>query len=393
MEEKSSHDNSAPLRGLAESIRNAQLLLSYASETGISLPPDIIKSIIEIKHCYTSAILPPDLVEMETRFLQATMVLAKAVSPVTVASLRACYETQDDISLVGRFRTLIWQSSSQISIAALSVRRFRFLASFTLIVLLIVQIYWVIGSSLTADVTKTLEQTKEESIKYAVLTKEQKQLDQRIKVLNSAVRSTGMDQKGASEDRNILQGELDKKIAEAGESDARLQNYYASTAADLSILDYWNGYWRLPAILFNRLVNGKSDEHSKNEDPMQELGKLGKSLKTAKFALHAMQIYLLPILYGILGAFTYVLRTLATQIRDLTYTPEANISFRLRMSLGALSGLVIVWFIKDGNNSQTPFPSLSQFAIAFAAGYSIELLFASMDRFLAAFSSSTRKEK
>lgn len=85
-----------------------------------------------------------------------------------------------------------------------------------------------------------------------------------------------------------------------------------------------------------------------------------------------------------------MLRTLAVQIRSLTYTPESDICLRLRMNLGALSGLAIVWFIKEGD-SQLPFASLSQFAIAFIAGYSVELLFAAMDRFISAFSGNSKE--
>lgn len=395
MEEKIIPKSLPPRWDMAESIRNARLLLSYASETGIVLPPEIIKSIVEITHCQESQISSAELVEMETRFLQATEALAKAVSPVTVASLRASYEKRDDTSLIGRFRRLIWRSSPKISLAALSVRRFRLWALCTLILLLFVQIYWVIGFLLTADVAKTLAQDEADKVKKELLLLEQKQLNNRLDELRNAGRGVASNQNAMKRDVKILEVEMVKKLEEISAIDARRENSISTTDVDLLILNDWNRYWRWPVEFFGSFVRESSERSLKNGenagiDPYQELL---KSLKTAKFVLHALQIYLLPILYGLLGATTYVLRTLARKIRDLTYTPETDIGFRLRMNLGALSGLAIVWFIKDGGNVQLPLASLSQFAIAFLAGYSVELLFTAMDRFVTVFSDNAKKEK
>ena len=149
--------DSSSLRALTEPVRNAQMLLSYAAEAGIDLLPETIEAIVRMRHCCENGQLPEDLATLETRFVQATETLAKAVSPVTVMSLRASYDKRPDLSLTGRFRTLLWQSPSQVSLAALSVRRFRFWAFVALVLLLFVQIYWVIGSSLTSDVDATLK--------------------------------------------------------------------------------------------------------------------------------------------------------------------------------------------------------------------------------------------
>ena len=112
-------------RDMDDQIRNAQLLLSYASESGINLPLETIESIVRMKHYRDGVQPPPDLVELESHFLQATEMLAKAVSPVTVASLRASYDKQDDTSLAGRFNTYILRTPKPVSLASLSVRHFR----------------------------------------------------------------------------------------------------------------------------------------------------------------------------------------------------------------------------------------------------------------------------
>lgn len=377
-----------PSRINTEQLRNAELLLTYASETGITLPRETIENIIRLKHSSDSGRPAPDPVEMETLFLQATEALAKAVSPVTVASLRASYDKQDDTSLTGHFRSKILRSPRLVSLATLSVRRFRFWALGTLILLLVVQTYWVVGSSVTGDVTATLKQVDTDKSRKELLQREAKTIEERLKEYREKKNTLAAVNAG---DDGQLEAELAKKQNEISIIDARLDNYEQSTELNFEILNNWNEYWRRPLQFLGRIIGsspkGSAKEGEADADPYQ---RLLKSLKTAQFAIYALQIYLLPILYGLLGAITYVLRTLAVQIRSLTYTPESDICLRLRMNLGALSGLAIVWFIKEGD-SQLPFASLSQFAIAFIAGYSVELLFAAMDRFISAFSGNSKE--
>ncbi|RJX27364.1 MAG: hypothetical protein C4531_13870 [Desulfurivibrio sp.] len=370
-----------------EQLRNAELLLAYASETGITLPRETIENIIRLKHFSDSGQPAPDPVAMETSFLQATEALAKAVSPVTVASLRASYDKQDDTSLTGHFRSKILRSPRLVSQAALSVRRFRFWALGTLILLLVVQTYWVVGSSVTTDVTTTLDQVEKDRSQQALLRRESEAIEEKIREYQGgrSGRATA-----PAVDVGQLEAEHARKLNELTTVDARLKNYEQSTELNFEILNNWNEYWRRPIRFFGRLIGSRPLEDSGNEGADDPYLPLLKSLKTAQFAIYSLQIYLLPILYGLLGAITYVLRTLAVQIRSLTYTPESDICLRLRMNLGALSGLAIVWFIKEGD-SQLPFASLSQFAIAFIAGYSVELLFAAMDRFISAFSDSSKE--
>jgi hypothetical protein len=120
---------------------------------------------------------------------------------------------------------------------------------------------------------------------------------------------------------------------------------------------------------------------------------------TMRFVLQILQLYVLPILYGWLGSCVYVLRALAAEIRGRSYSSiTADITNRLRMYLGILAGFIVGWFFKpefqslDGNGggggSILMFQDLSPFALAFLAGYSVELVFFTMDRLVATFTSS-----
>lgn len=97
-----------------------------------------------------------------------------------------------------------------------------------------------------------------------------------------------------------------------------------------------------------------------------------------QFVLVILQSYLLPLLYGILGAATFVLRSLSRQIKNVTYSERSGIQHLLHIALGALSGIMVGWFSFLIQN-ESFIGSVSPLAIAFFVGYNIELFFTKMD--------------
>ncbi|NJN79025.1 MAG: hypothetical protein HC797_00295, partial [Anaerolineales bacterium] len=111
-----------------------------------------------------------------------------------------------------------------------------------------------------------------------------------------------------------------------------------------------------------------------------------------QFVLVVLQSYLLPLLYGILGAATSVLRTLSGQIEKVTFSESAGIQHVLRISLGALAGIMVGWFSFLWSSETTTFlGSVSPLAIAFLVGYNIELFFSLMDVALTRVTEASRK--
>jgi hypothetical protein len=110
---------------------------------------------------------------------------------------------------------------------------------------------------------------------------------------------------------------------------------------------------------------------------------LRKARLEANLARECVELYLLPLLYGLLGSCLHVLRTLAASIETRTHVVSRL--YLVRIYTGGLAGLVIAWF-GIGGEGAGPLVSLTPFALAFLAGYSVELLFAFMDRLVAAFS-------
>lgn len=138
-------------------------------------------------------------------------------------------------------------------------------------------------------------------------------------------------------------------------------------------------------------------QYLKDTKNQLNLQKISKSLQeksrqaqlAALFVLTILQSYLLPLLYGLLGASTYSLRTLSREIDQMRFSDKRRIQHMLRIALGALSGIMVGWFsfLYEGTTLLGSVPPL---AIAFLVGYNIELFFSLMDRGIAAVKSASK---
>lgn len=105
----------------------------------------------------------------------------------------------------------------------------------------------------------------------------------------------------------------------------------------------------------------------------------------AEMALKRMNVIVLPMLLGLLGAYAYVLRTISREIRERSFGENSALHHVVRLSLGALAGIAAGWFLKPEQIGLLS--SVPAWVTAFVAGYGIELLFAFLDRIVAAFTS------
>jgi hypothetical protein len=88
--------------------------------------------------------------------------------------------------------------------------------------------------------------------------------------------------------------------------------------------------------------------------------------------------FLLPALYGALGTCAFVLRSLFREMVDRTFDGRRTGEFMVRIFLGMLSGLSLQWLVvrADGTVAGGMTPTV----LAFLGGYSVEMIFAVMDR-------------
>ncbi len=89
--------------------------------------------------------------------------------------------------------------------------------------------------------------------------------------------------------------------------------------------------------------------------------------------------FVLPMLLGLLGAFTYVYRDMDRRVRTVTLLPGDGAHGTLRMLLGMILGglLGVIW--TNGQSVEFEGVALSLAALAFFVGYSVEVVFQVMD--------------
>lgn len=100
-------------------------------------------------------------------------------------------------------------------------------------------------------------------------------------------------------------------------------------------------------------------------------------------ALYMLAVYAAPFLYGALGACVHILRATERHLRLRTFDPRRIPQHRNRLVLGTLSGGTIVLFVTADGGSDASL-KLTAAAAGFLAGYSIDFLFAILDRILSA---------
>lgn len=106
--------------------------------------------------------------------------------------------------------------------------------------------------------------------------------------------------------------------------------------------------------------------------------------RAAGATLAVLNGYVIPVLMGFLGSTAYVLRLYLRNLGDRLLTPRDLRSYAIRIVLGTLSGLAISFFMHPGGPAQdaagpAATVTLTAPALAFLAGYAVEVLFRLLD--------------
>jgi len=260
--------------------------------------------------------------ETEIEFWNALRDLSSTVMPTTVESLRALDPTFGK----NNKRFIFFGPEVSSSESERSIWSFGVVTLITMVLLLGFQTYWTVGNNCLgylADLEKQI--VKADSVEQAVL------LPQKVAFLQFL------------QDVVVFEDFLLKDVSGPARADA--MTYVA------------------PKVLQNELT--------------------------------FIALFVLPILYGLLGACAYVMRKLSNDIATVSYTRDEVLQYKLRLLLGTLSGLSAAWFLKVDPTAVTAVESsgvslqfldaVAPWALAFLAGYSVELLFAALDKIVSAF--------
>lgn len=105
-----------------------------------------------------------------------------------------------------------------------------------------------------------------------------------------------------------------------------------------------------------------------------------KIQERAHIILGILGSFILPLLFGLLGALAFTVRKLAEEIETSTFAATSPTQHRLRVGLGVLTGGVIGVF-----GALTQNFSLSPLAVAFLAGYGLDAVFSTFDSLIKRF--------
>ncbi len=330
---------------IEQSILDSQKLISHLSKSGtVDLNPEVTAILVAAKSKLEDK---QWTIAEEKEFLLNFDKLASQAYPVTIDSLNA-------------IAVPVSSKMNGKSKADKAIAWYRRYTMITLLILLITQVYWLVGHDLRSNL--------------------QNLFDQREITLSSIEQGNNIE---------ISQPLLIKKLS--------LQNQKLD--ANYKLLMLWNQVWLMGGVFSESMpkyFQAKYEQQKRvlersegsNTQQLEQLD-LDRNLHQVRmvlfeyilatdFILKAFQEYFLPLLYGLFGAFIYVLRNLMIEIKQRTYSYDCEVKYRLRLTLGALGGMIIGWFFQP--DEADAIASLSPMALAFLMGYNIELLFSIMDR-------------
>jgi hypothetical protein len=271
---------------------------------------------------------------LERELWKVRNALTDSVAPATPNSLRAMAEFAAE-------RTKPW--FKRRSEPALAERWARHWMVVTLAFLLVLQVYALVGSSIVNETSRLLDEIDRAKHERATL---------------SLVMAAGGTSKPESLD------EINAKLKDLGQ---RL-------AAETHLAAEWNSIWRSAWKIFPQgrtLTPAPSAPEGIARMAMVDQ-------QAARAAIDALSTYFLPLLYGLLGAAAFILRRLADQIAESTFSGASQARYRIRLALGALFGVTATLLLEAATGVDEKL-RLSGLAVAFIAGYSVEVVVSLFD--------------
>lgn len=332
-------------------------LLRFAAENVKNLDPDLPLAIAEAHTAAASDAWDPKTAQ---RFWGAFAKLCDLIHPVTMDCLYAAEATIEP----PRWRR--WFDDGKRSIAERSSSRYLAILWTLLILILPIQLYVWTCSNLSKKIDDLFAAEK---VKFATLAQDYIKLDAETR--GGAPDSFNADQKARAfriiADSGFVHDDLDRIATESRFLEIISTVFFSWKYQTVSVRpgerDPWYNWYQSVA---DRL------------SPMQ--AKVLHIQEKANLIVGVLGAYILPILFGTIGAVAYVIRTISDQIRTSTFATNSPTRHFMRTALGGMAGLVVGLF---GDLSTKL--SLSPLAVAFLAGYGVEALFSMFDAIIEKF--------
>ena len=351
-------------RRLEVELGHAQQLLYFAAAAGRAVDDALAQPILEAVGAAEAEAVSE---EQEQAFLVAYRRLAAEVAPVTALTLEASRQR------IPRLGDLLTQPKRFFEdLSRITLGRFVHFVLFTLVLL-------VAGAGIAYQTVGEAAFTRHEDVgvRQGELQAEQVRTAaaQRDRQRELFALTERKDARG--DDVALADVKLQEAIDDLRRIAQRIEDAQAERTKLTSMLKAWAGQpCRSPYLNWICGFALTDDARPPSDSEI---------VFDAEMALKRLNLIVLPMLLGLLGAYAYVLRTVSREIRERSFSENSALHHVVRLSLGALAGIAVGWILKPEQIGLLS--SVPAWVMAFVAGYGIELLFAFLDRIVAAFTS------
>ncbi len=347
---------------LATALQNAELLLNYSAQKGLKIKEEWINTIIAARKAERGSAWTT---ELEINFWIAYKNLSALVRPVSIESLKASNKQEyQDPNYFHKLFNIKHRKAS----ATISVRNYLIAALFFIVILLVIQVFSLKGTTLLNSIINNNQRIS--------------QIEKRKRELKLILKSDANNERAKLE-RYALESENVRLDREKSSSIELLKPWVLTVRNIISF-----GQNTVPEYLKEKPEESKKPQGPGFGPPGQGSPDNDMNIKIsivqeANNFTQIIQLYILPLLYGLIGGFVFVLRGLSYDITHHVFSTNSNIKYSLRISLGALSGIIVGLLWSDIEGTQITFlESFSTGAIAFIAGYGVEYVFNALDNFI-----------
>ncbi|KPF55052.1 hypothetical protein D621_09015 [beta proteobacterium AAP51] len=362
-------------------VRDARTLLNFAAANARKVDEETRNTLVEVEAAVESGMATP---AQEQAFLKAYEELTTALAPITVETLDASTTKLPGLVDFWKRRGPV-QDPAPRPVWTLG----RFINATIFILVLagtgVTLAYYAVGASAL---------TKYRELQESAARLKLKEADAERDLLLREAALEQLRQKATTSPAGADTGPLEQAVSARAKSKAEfvaVQDQRVAVKAELEAIPQRLGRWaQQPCSSQNFLFKAALCAEVDAPRPTDIASSSLAGVEAARTVVARMSEVYLPLLLGFLGAHAYILRRMSRQIAEKTFAKGSSFNHIVRTGLGALAGLASTWLLTPDSVGGASLQGLPTYALAFVAGYGIELVFAFMDRIITAFTQPTK---
>jgi hypothetical protein len=351
-----------------KALNDASLLIKYAAESPKTLPENIMMPIALAWKAREDNAWSPDV---STKFWTAYSALCDLLKPVTLETIAASRPVKS-------LRWLFFGAVVERTLAETTARRYRVLLSVLLAVAVTLGFVASAATRITDEIKDfTAKGNTAVTDVAAALANIKGDLDQ-ITPADGNVLKLSLDDSRINPDTRskitALRDKLQEMYYDADMMMERANRIAALTFVSVRSIPAMKDYQPGDLSRLPTLEDGYANvrDYYQLRRTVNALSESEGSIVNLTILYYAYNA-LVPLLFGSIGASTYVLRLISDQIRESSFSATSPVRHSVRVLLGTLAGFAV------GLGGIATSAGLTTAAVAFVAGYSVEPVFATMD--------------